>query len=428
MAQILPGRQAGLRLAIAGCGGMGHRHLYGLAELQRAGWRDFELAGVCDPVQANAASLAQQAKELLGEAPAIAGNLEELARIGVDAVDITTVPRTHHTVALEALERGWHVMVEKPLGVTVRACNLVWGAATAAGLVLSVAENYRRDPMNRLARALLQAGVIGAPRFLVQHSIGGEDRMTITVWRHQKIEGGLLLDVGVHFTDMLEYLAGEIETVYAQTRLHEPVRKNPAAGGAGAAPNPAGVYDRWQREMPAEFVATAEDAAYATLTFKNGATGQFIEDHAARGRSSWVRQIFGSLGALDLPPDRTGREITLTVAGGEELVGEALLGLVPDFALDPVTAHLFGGERLGKYTLPFPEIDRKLLAVEYADFAAAIRGNHAPEVGGMQGTRSVAAVYSMLESAALGRQVAVAEVMAEQVDGYQSEINAALGI
>ncbi len=49
------------RLAIVGCGGMGHRHLSGLAELERAGLCQFELVGACDPVRANAESLADQA-------------------------------------------------------------------------------------------------------------------------------------------------------------------------------------------------------------------------------------------------------------------------------------------------------------------------------------------------------------------------------
>ena len=55
-----------IRLAIVGCGGMGHRHLYGLAELHRAGWDDFALVGACDPVRANADSLADQAAEFFG--------------------------------------------------------------------------------------------------------------------------------------------------------------------------------------------------------------------------------------------------------------------------------------------------------------------------------------------------------------------------
>ncbi len=102
--------------------------------------------------------------------------------------------------------------------------------------MLSVAENYRRDPVNRLARALLDAGAIGTPRLLLHHSIDGGDQMLISVWRHQKDQSGLLLDVGVHYADMIEYLLGEVELVYAQTRLHEPIRKNPARPRAAAAP------------------------------------------------------------------------------------------------------------------------------------------------------------------------------------------------
>ena len=74
-----------------------------------------------------------------------------------------------------------------------------------------------------------------------------------------------------------------VNTVYAQTRLHEPIRHNSAAVTGESGSNPAGVYTKWQREMPAEFEATAEDAAYATLTFRNGVVGQYIEDHARVG-------------------------------------------------------------------------------------------------------------------------------------------------
>ena len=118
--------------------------------------------------------------------------------------------------------------------------------------------------------------------------------MLISVWRHQKDQSGVLLDVGVHYADMIEYLLGEVETVYAQTRLHEPIRHNPAAVSGESGSNPAGVYTEWQRKMPAEFEATAEDAAYATVTFKNGAVGQYIEDHGAWGQGSWIRKIHGS--------------------------------------------------------------------------------------------------------------------------------------
>ena len=55
-----------IRLAIVGCGGMGHRHMYGLAELHRVGWEKFTLVGACDPVLDNAESLATKAEERFG--------------------------------------------------------------------------------------------------------------------------------------------------------------------------------------------------------------------------------------------------------------------------------------------------------------------------------------------------------------------------
>jgi predicted dehydrogenase len=107
-----------IRLAIVGCGGMGHRHLFGLNELRRAGWEHFQLVGACDPVRANAESLADQAAEYFGSRPTVVGDLDQLAALGVEAVDVTTTPRSHHTIAAEALARGWHTMLEKPMGLT----------------------------------------------------------------------------------------------------------------------------------------------------------------------------------------------------------------------------------------------------------------------------------------------------------------------
>lgn len=335
-----------LRLAIVGCGGMGHRHLYGLAELYRAGLSRFELVGACDPVQDNAQSLAQQAEELLGVRPTVVASMAELEALDVQAVDITTTPRYHHTLGVEALERGWHAMIEKPVGLTVRAANVIRAAAAKADRIVSVAENYRRDPINRLGKALLDAGAIGAPRFMIHNTGGGGNQMLISVWRHMKDQSGVLLDVGVHFADIMEYYMGPISSVYGQMRLHEPIRHNPAGAGETPQASPAGVYTKWQKQMPADFEVTAEDAVYATVNFASGAVGQYIEDHAIYGPGMWTRQIYGSAGSMYLPNDRTGNLITLNQAGKAPMSDERLLELVPDFRLNRATATLFGGDRL----------------------------------------------------------------------------------
>ena len=417
-----------LPLAIVGCGGMGHRHLYGLAELQRAGRSPFALVGACDPNLDNANSLADQAADLLGRRPSVAKDLEGLPA-EVRAVDVCTLPAFHHTSAIAALQRGWHVMCEKPMGLTLRACQAMIRAARQAGRVLSVAENYRRDPINRLARALIDAGALGQPRLLIHNTLGGGDQMMISVWRHQKNSSGILLDVGVHFADIMEYFLGPAVTAYAQTRLHEPIRHNPVAGKDNAEKrSPAGVYERWQKAMPAQFEATAEDAAYATILFTNGAVAQYIEDHAVHGQGLWQRTLYGSQGSMNLPGDRSGQRLQLTLPGKEAMDDQRLLELAPNFCLDPVTAALFGGERLYEYHFPFPEIDRKLIAVEYAEFGEGILHQQAPEVGAEMGARAVALSYALLESQVAGQAVSVAEVLEDRLNGYQAEINASLGL
>lgn len=416
-------------LAIVGCGGMGHRHLFGLAELHRSGLSPFELVGACDPVTENAESLATNAEELLGKRPTVVKNLAELEPLGIAAVDITTTPRYHHTLGVEAIERNWHAMIEKPVGLTVRACNLMLKAANANDRVVSVAENYRRDPVNRLAKALIDKGVIGDPRFMIHHTAGGGNLMTISVWRHQKDQSGVLLDVGVHFADIMEYFLGEIESVYAQMRLYEPVRYNPAALGAESTSNPAGVYAKAQRQMPAEFEATADDAVYGTINFKNGAVGQYIENHASHGQGIWNRQIHGSKGSMDMPGDRSGRPLKLTLDRTNVIDNESMLDLVPDFHLDEATATLFGGDRLWRYEFPFEQTDRKLLAVEYADFGLGILGKRPVEVDLAQGTRSVAVSYAMMESGyAGGKLLTIDDVLAEKVVAYQQDIDEGMGI
>lgn len=414
-----------IRLAIVGCGGMGHRHMAGLQELHRHGLSHLDLVAACDPVTENARSLAQAAAACWDQAPAVVARLDQLPALGVQAIDLTSPPALHHTIIEEALAAGIHVMTEKPLGLTVAASQRICQAAAQSDCIVSVAENYRRDPINRLARAVLDAGAIGEHRLMLMNDIGGRDRMLITLWRHMKKLGGILVDMGVHYGDIMEYFMGPVVSVYGQKRLHETIRRNPRhMTDTGVLHNPGGAYAQWQARMPETFEPDAEDALYGTLVFANGATAQFSEDHAGWGLGHWQRTLYGSRGSMELPRDRSGQPLTVHLGAAEAVEGKQVLDLVPDFTLDPVTAALFGGERLGSYAMEFTEIDRKLLAVEYAEFAGAIRGENEIEVDAWQGTRAVAVIYALLESAEAGRVVTMDEILKGELDTYQAEINA----
>ena len=413
-----------VRLAIVGCGGMGRRHLAGLAELQRAGERSIGLVAACDLNQQNANDLADEAMALLGARPAVFADLAAMAREteGLEAASCTTETGSHHRVAADLLDLGLHTLVEKPLGITIRGCNRVIAAAERSGTILSVAENFRRDPINRLVRALLDDGAIGARQFVMETAVRGRDDMIITPWRHQKLTGTIPLDAGVHSADILLYYFGEAASAFGQTRLFHPTRVTRATAG------PGGYYAKWAGNLPETFEATGEDAIFGVISFANGTLGQWTDHYAGHGEAIRVRMVYGTKGSIAVPEDRTGKPNRLELDDGTSIMDERILEYAPSYRLDRVTALLFGGERVWTYDYDFPTTDRKLLAVEYAELAACIRTGAAPEVDGATGRHAVAIVYALFESQLANRPVTIAELESGAVDAYQREINQHYGL
>ncbi len=407
-------------LAIVGCGGMGGRHLLGLKELSESNLSNVELVAVCDLRHDNAQHLADEAEQLLGHRPLVFQDLEEMVRDVPDLqiADITTDAGSHHAVACTAFDLGLHILAEKPLGLTVRCCNRILEAQGRCGQLLSVAENYRRDPMSRLTKALLEASAIGDPHLFLDISASSGNRIIITPWRHQKDRGGMLLDGGVHNADMMLYLMGDVEQIYARIALWEKTRYKAREGGV------AGFYERWAGEMPDAVEATAEDTLASVITFDSGAMGQWTQSYAAHGRGFGHKVIYGSGGSLIPGGIRNGTSPSLTLADGEELSGEDLLDLVPDFHLDAITSELFGGDRMASYAMPFPAADRKLLAIEIHELADCIIEGKNPEVDGQVGRKAVAICYAAFESSSLNRPVTLDEIEAELVGDYEADINA----
>jgi len=420
-------------VGLVGCGGMGLRHLYGLQALQEVagqlpdGGQGVAVVAVCDPNRDNAEFIADNAEKLLGLRPDIYATQAEMlaAHPEINEIDITTGSASHHHLVVEALEAGRHVLVEKPLAATVRGCNLTLAAARKSGKTLAVAENVRRDPLNRLVKALLQDGAIGRPYLVVDYIATGGDSILLTPWRHQKETGGILLDVGVHSADLMRYYLGDITTVSGVTRLLEKTRY--------PSPDKAVVseffYKRWLPDLPDKVEATAEDLLSGHFQYASGAVGQWTIMQAAHSDKRNMRLIYGSKGVLELPPDRSGGPIVLRRDDlANPLKDQGLLDYAPSYRLDPLTVALFGESRPVNYQLSFEEIDRRLVAIELADFFEAVAAGKNPEVDGAEGRKAVAMVYAFFEAGVLGRSVTLAEVEQDQGMPYQQELNVLLGL
>ena len=403
---------------------MGRRHLAGLTELARSGERAVELVAVCDLNERNAHDLADEALALLGSRPAVFTDAATMAREtgGLEAATCTTDSGSHHRVASDLLDLGLHTLCEKPLALTIRGCNRIIGAAERSGNVLSVAENFRRDPINRLVRALLDDGAIGERQFIMETSVRGRDTLFITPWRHQKLTGAITLDAGVHSADILQYYFGDATTVFGQTRLFEKTRVTRETAG------PGGFYAKWASNLPDSIEVTGEDALFGLITFANGTLGQWVDHYAGHGQPFAHRMVFGTRGSIAAPGDRNGRPVRLVLDDGTDITDERVLEYAPSYRLEPVAATLFRDERPWTYGFDFATTDRKLIALEYHELARCVRTGTRPEVDGEMGKRDVALVYALFESQVAGRPVTIAEVESGTVDAYQREIDEHLGL
>jgi len=407
-----------LSIGLVGCGGMGRRHLRAYRALRQVGVDGFGIAAVCDPLIAVAQEAAHLVDEFLGAKPAVFLDHEELIASGaVQALDVVTDPSTHHRIAVPALDAGLHVMCEKPLGVTVRGCRAIVDAAERSGAVLATAENYRRDGPNRLARAVLDHGLLGELHLMIETNVGGDDAVLISPWRHIRESGSIALDMGVHYTDIFRYYLGELESVSGSAFIAEPQRVL-APGGVLA----GGI----EEVRPGVMTVTGEDSLVALYETASGVLIQLAYLPSGPGREWTQRSVHGRDGSMSVPRDRTGGALVVQL-GSRTLSGAELRRELGGFELDGVAAAFFGAQGT-EYDLPFAEVDAATIAIEIDDFLSAVTESRAPEVDGIGGLLAVAAVWAIAESRERRGPVRIAEVADGTVSAAQDPVDATIGL
>jgi len=408
-----------IKIALVGCGGMGTRHLYGLKELTDTPFCRVELAALCDINRENGERAAGEVERMMGFRPPVYTDLEEMAKAipDLDAVDVVTDPSFHHDVVCQALDLGLHVMVEKPFGMTIKTCRMMMDAAERNGKLISVAENYRRDPSARLARHMIEQRAIGDVYGAVLHSVRAGKRIFITPWRHLKERAGPLLDMGVHYTDLIRYQLGEVREIYADARLIETEReKTPEEGSQ------YGFYQDRHKAMAETVPATAEDSASALFRMESGIALNFMMQLA--GPVSFGRQMIWGIEGLIEGFGNRGSQIKLVEMDGTVVEQAELLTCFPDFEIEPLADHFFPT----KVSVGDKAVDWKLIALEYHELSEAILDGRDLEIDGEEGLRDVAASHALCESAIAGRAVTMDEVCAGEVYAYQREIDDLLGV
>ncbi|MCR5825330.1 MAG: Gfo/Idh/MocA family oxidoreductase [Oscillospiraceae bacterium] len=345
-------------VALVGPGGMGSKYI---ALLTRGEVPGLRLAAVA----AGSPASADRARQLCGAGVSVFESEDALYAHAelFEAVIITTPHALHPAMAARALAAGKHVLVDKPAGVSLLACQGLPGEAAASGRVAAVMFHQRLYPKHRKLRELLDAGVLGRlyrvtmenTRFLrtAHYHASGAWRSS---WTGEG--GGALINQGQHLLDLWLWLFGMPASVTGHLRF--------------------GKYNAFR----------VDDEALLYLRYPDGMTGSFF---LTTGEGTWTErlEIAGSKGSVTLDRD------TLTLR-------------TYDCDLDEYRAHAEVNAREAlhatetTWTLPTErETHRDVLE----NFARAIRGGAPPVADVRDGVRAVELMNAAYLSAWLGQDV-----------------------
>ncbi len=272
------------RFGIAGCGVIAPTHAAAIQQIAGA-----ELLAATDVIPERMQALAEK----FHIPRTFTGLQEMLACPELDAIAVCTPSGLHGEIAVQALQAGKHVVVEKPMEVTLEACDKMIAAAESTGKTLTVISQHRFDMASRIAKQAVEMGKLGR-LVLAEASVlwyrtqsyydSGDWRGT---W--QLDGGGALMNQGVHTVDLLQWLAGPVLSISASTRT--------------------AAHERIE----------VEDVATAALTFDGGAVGTLTATTAAYPGFAVRIGLYGTEGSLILEGDRL-KEMRLK--NGETFTGE----------------------------------------------------------------------------------------------------------
>lgn len=414
-----------IRIGIVGCGRILNAHLQGYRQLREAGFDNFRITALCARKEEDALMFRKRGEGPTPRPPvldpatkdplaaphtylsdfqpdtdvAIFTDYQAMIDSGlVDAVNDFTSLYMHHLVGQYALEAGKHLLVQKPLAVTVKAGKLLVELAEQRGLTLGIFENVRQSETARAAHWVVREGILGDPQMAIMGSVGGlwsPDKIVAeTAWRHRKLEGGGggAIDIGVHAMHWVRYVMGPIFSVQAAVRTFEPVRHHRDAQG----------------NITQTVEADVDDTYFATINFMNGAIGQLLWSWGGHGEALGIPgtpAIYGSNGSI--------RGTTLVLDDGTRTTTTELFNAEADTA----TKAAF-----------YPHGFTDPYAIQQYDWLQAIENGTQPETDGRVGLEDLAAAFAIIESSHLGRAVTIDEMINGEVANYQQEIDDHYGL
>ncbi|MHB8863019.1 MAG: Gfo/Idh/MocA family protein [Pirellulaceae bacterium] len=281
----------------------------------------------------------------------------------VEVVTICTPSGAHLEPAVAAAAAGKHVIVEKPLEITLQRCDRIIDACARAGVVLSTIFPSRFHEASQLLKKAIDKGRFG--RLTVGDAYvkwyRTQQYYDSGAWRGTwKLDGGgALMNQAIHSVDLLTWLMGPVQDLSARfaTLTHERIE--------------------------------VEDVAMATLRFQNGALG-IIEATTAAFPGALKRiEIHGSEGSAVLQEE----DITTWTFAHPAPTDAALL------------RRMAGKTKTGGGAADPSAIGHHGHTAQFKDVLQAIRSNRKPLIDGLEGRRSVEIILAIYKAAETGRTI-----------------------
>lgn len=342
-----------LGFGIIGCGMISNFHAKAIADLE-----DAELVACFDVTPEAAERLASETG-----CKAYADLDAMLADSQVDIVTVGTPSGVHMEPAIAAAKAGKHVIVEKPLEITLQRCDAIIEACREAGVVLSTIFPSRFHDSSQLLKRAVDAGKFG------RITIGDA---YVKWWRTQEYYdsgawrgtwsldgGGALMNQSIHSVDLLAWLMGPVVEIQAETALlaHQRIE--------------------------------VEDVAMALLRFASGALGVIEATTAAYPGYLKRIELHGTAGSAVMEEEDIAKWDFAEDTDEDRAVKEAM------------SAHKSGG---GGASDP-SAIGHHGHTRQFADVIDAIRTGRKPLIDGPEGRRSVEIIMAVYQAAETGSAV-----------------------
>jgi UDP-N-acetyl-2-amino-2-deoxyglucuronate dehydrogenase len=324
----------------------------------------YHAQAIADTPGARLAALCASSPERAAEAAAHFGVAADhrldavLARPDVDVVCICTPSGLHAEQAIAAARAGKHVLVEKPLALSLADADAMIATAREAGVLLAVALQRRTDPDFVAVRRAIEGGELGRMTLgtVSVPYVRPQSYYDSAAWRGTWAldGGGALMNQGVHLVDMLLWYMGDVAEVRAQ-------------------------FDTLAHAIE------VEDCVAATLRFASGALGGIVATTAAAPGFPHRVEVYGTGGGVQIEGEAVVRWET---SQGSRAVAQP----TPQAAgagASPTGISAVGHTRI------------------VADLVEAVRSGRPPLVPGEEGRRSLATVLAVYESARTGKAVQI---------------------